>query len=222
MAELSVSILAYEGELDKKSRLIKGLADEADYIHVDVVRTNERIVFCKEDFEKIYARFENSAKLDIHYLGSYPLTFLENQLIFDFSFPFEFFSRDMILENLKKIKLTRKGGRCRVGISLEPSTSLDPLDYRLLKEVKQVLLVGTSSGVGAGKYDERVTEKLRELRRRKEREKLDFAIKVDGGINEGNIGEIRRFADVVVIGSAITSAEYPIEEARKFREILRG
>lgn len=52
---------------------------------------------------------------------------------------------------------------------------------------------------------------------RKIREMVKVPLIVAGGINEGNVAEASEYADIVVIGSAITRARNPGEVARSIR-----
>ena len=100
------------------------------------------------------------------------------------------------------LKSIRRAG-VRVGIALNPGTSLSTLDY-LIDEVDMVLLMTVNPGFGGQKYIESSTRKIKTLRNRLKEEGRDLDIEVDGGITSDTIDRVLEAgANVIVMGSAI-------------------
>jgi len=104
----------------------------------------------------------------------------------------------------------------RTGISLEPGTSVDNLPEEIMNNADLVLLMSVCSGKGGQEYQDRVTEKIKELREKYP----DVMVQVDGGINNENISRVvQAGANNVVIGSYITRDD-PVEQIKKIKEKL--
>ncbi len=100
------------------------------------------------------------------------------------------------------LKSIRRAG-VRVGIALNPGTSLSTLDY-LIDEVDMVLLMTVNPGFGGQKYIESSTRKIKTLRSRLNEEGRELDIEVDGGITADTLDRVLDAgANVIVMGSAI-------------------
>ncbi|MCM0604537.1 MAG: ribulose-phosphate 3-epimerase [Xanthomonadaceae bacterium] len=94
-----------------------------------------------------------------------------------------------------------KSSGCKVGVSVNPATSLSVLE-EVLDAVDLVLVMSVNPGFGGQKFIEKSLEKIANLREMRGEHK--FLIEVDGGVNEKNIGELRNVgADIFVAGSAV-------------------
>ena len=111
-----------------------------------------------------------------------------------------------------------RGTGARVGVSLNPHTSLHCLEY-ILDEIDLVLLMTVNPGFGGQRFIESVIPKIRALRGMVDARGLDVDIQVDGGIKTGNIKEVAAAgANVFVAGSAVFGQEnytQAIHELRK-------
>jgi len=102
----------------------------------------------------------------------------------------------------RTIQLIKKQG-VKVGVSLNPATSLDVLDY-VLADLDMVLIMSVNPGFGGQSFISSAMEKIAILRERIKRDNLNVDIQVDGGINSNNIKSIiEAGANVIVAGSAI-------------------
>ncbi len=96
-----------------------------------------------------------------------------------------------------------KAKRYKVGIALEPGTSLKNVPTEMLGVANMVLLMGVSSGAGGQNMRGTVLNKVMQLRKR-----FGGMIQVDGGVNDKTIvSAIGAGANNVVIGSHITSSD---------------
>ncbi|MBR5377374.1 MAG: ribulose-phosphate 3-epimerase [Lachnospiraceae bacterium] len=116
------------------------------------------------------------------------------------------------------VKTVRKAG-VKVGIALNPGTSLSCLDY-LLDEVDMVLLMTVNPGFGGQKYIESSTRKIKALREKFISEGRELDIEVDGGVTKETIGKVLDAgANVIVMGSAVFNGN-PVKNTEYFKKIL--
>jgi ribulose-phosphate 3-epimerase len=96
-----------------------------------------------------------------------------------------------------------KSHSCKVGLALNPGTSLSVLDH-VLHKLDYVLIMSVNPGFGGQAFIEHSIDKIKALKSRIDKAKLSVRIEVDGGINTKNIASARAAgADMFVAGSAI-------------------
>ena len=106
-------------------------------------------------------------------------------------------------ENLKDSIDHIKSFKKKVGISLNPNTKLNIID-NVLDQIDLVLIMSVFPGFGGQKFIPEVVEKIKSLKKLKEKKKLSFDIEVDGGINfENNKIVIEAGANILVSGTTI-------------------
>ena len=106
---------------------------------------------------------------------------------------------DNLEDSIKKIKDLKK----KVGVSLNPETSID-LIKNLLNKIDLVLIMSVNPGFGGQKFMPEVLEKIKELKKIREIEKLNFDIEIDGGINFDNCKiAIEAGANILVSGTTV-------------------
>ena len=105
--------------------------------------------------------------------------------------------------NLKdSIDLIKKLNK-KVGISLNPESKID-LITNFLNEIDLVLIMSVNPGFGGQKFMPEVLEKIKELKKIMDQEKLDFDIEIDGGINFDNSKlAVEAGANILVSGTTI-------------------
>ena len=92
------------------------------------------------------------------------------------------------------------------GLSLNPGTLLEDI-LPWLDQVDLVLVMGVQPGFGGQEFNPVAIDKIAELKRRRDREGLEFLINVDGGINETTGPRCRAAgADILVSGSWLFGA----------------
>jgi len=102
-------------------------------------------------------------------------------------------------KSINKIKDLKK----KVGVSLNPETSID-LIKNLLNKIDLVLIMSVNPGFGGQKFMPEVLEKIKELKKIREIEKLNFDIEIDGGINFDNCKmAIEAGANILVSGTTV-------------------
>ena len=90
---------------------------------------------------------------------------------------------------------------CKAGISIKPATGVDSI-ISLLSKLDLVLVMSVEPGKGGQKFMPEALEKIAELRKIIDKNRLNCLIEVDGGIN-GETGQMCRKAgaDILVAGS---------------------
>jgi len=90
---------------------------------------------------------------------------------------------------------------CRRGASLNPDSDIACLEP-VLDRVDLVLVMTVKPGFGGQSFDPRGLEKIRRLARLRRQAGLDFAISVDGGVNDRTAPDCREAgADILVSGT---------------------
>lgn len=119
---------------------------------------------------------------------------------------------DRTIEAIKELGL-------KVGVALNPATSLSVLDY-VLPKLDMVLIMSVNPGFGGQSFIPYALEKISELRKLREALGLSFDIEVDGGVTLENAQSILDAgANVLVAGSAVFVGD-SVANTKKFVEIL--
>jgi len=104
------------------------------------------------------------------------------------------------LEN--SISLIKELGK-KVGISLNPATKIDIIKDKL-KEIDLILIMSVHPGFGGQKFIPEVLTKIKNLKKIKEENNLNFDIEIDGGIDfTNNKLAIEAGANILVSGKKI-------------------
>jgi len=100
------------------------------------------------------------------------------------------------------IKHIKKLGK-KVGVSLNPKTKIN-LITDLLSEIDLVLIMSVNPGFGGQKFMPEVLDKIKELKKIKDHQNLNFDIEIDGGINfDNNKLAIEAGANILVSGTTV-------------------
>lgn len=123
--------------------------------------------------------------------------------------------------SLELIESIRAHGM-QVGISLRPPTPVSHIES-LLRYVDLVLIMTVEPGFGGQKMIASCLNKVRTLRRIRERQRLRFVLQVDGGINRETIGlAVAAGAEILVAGSAVFSGGHVDENLATLRQALQS
>ena len=106
-------------------------------------------------------------------------------------------------ENLKEtIGLIKKFGK-KVGVSLNPKTEIKTLIDEI-DNIDLVLVMSVNPGFGGQKFMPEVLDKIKELKKIKDKNQYHFDIEVDGGINFSNSKIVLEAgADILVSGTTV-------------------
>ncbi len=88
---------------------------------------------------------------------------------------------DNLKDSINLIKSLNK----KVGVSLNPDTKIDVIK-EFLNDIELILIMSVHPGFGGQKFIPNVINKIKDLKSIKEKNKLNFDIEVDGGINFEN------------------------------------
>ncbi|HLU90975.1 MAG TPA: ribulose-phosphate 3-epimerase [Pedomonas sp.] len=99
---------------------------------------------------------------------------------------------------VQKIKSLGK----KAGVSLNPATPIEVLDY-ILPDIDLVLVMSVNPGFGGQSFIDSQLEKIAKIRKRIDLLGKPIDLEVDGGITTGTIGDaVAAGADVLVAGTA--------------------
>lgn len=121
------------------------------------------------------------------------------------------------LKNCDDIFKLKEQLSCEIGLSLNNDTSLEYI-YPYITTIDFVQLMGIAKIGSQGQpYDERVLERIKDLR------KLfpELVISIDGGVNENSILDMKKFgANRFVVGSNILKSSDPEAQYSKLLKIV--
>lgn len=189
----------------------------ADYLHLDVMDGIfvPNITFGAPVIKKL--RRVTKLPFDVHLMIDKPERFIKD---------FVEAGADILTVHVEStIHLHRtiqeiKSYGIKAGVSLNPATSLDTLEY-ILDDIDLVLIMTVNPGFGGQSFIDSMLGKIKELRRIIDDRNLNIIIEVDGGIKLSNAKEIVNMgADLLVAGSDIFGAEDVIKQTRAFKEII--
>ena len=199
MKKIAPSILSADfSRLGDEIRAVD--AAGADYIHVDVMDGHFVPNITIGPLVVEAARKVTRLPLDVHLMIADP-----DRYIPDFAAA----GADIIVVHAeacphlhRTIQLITSLGK-RAGVSLNPATPLNVLDY-VLGELDLVLLMTVNPGFGGQSFIEACIPKIQALRGMLDKRGLETELEVDGGVKTDNIARIAHAgADVFVAGSAV-------------------
>ena len=119
----------------------------------------------------------------------------------------------------RTIQMIKETG-VKAGVVLNPSTPLSTLDWEL-ENVYHVMLMSVNPGFGGQNFIPSCLDKIRNLKKRIDEQKLETLIEIDGGVNDDTIGDISAAgADIFVAGSAIFKSPDYHKAIATFKRIL--
>lgn len=205
MKKIAPSILSADfSRLGDEVRAVE--AAGADYIHIDVMdgRFVPNITIGPLVVDAV--RKVTSLPLDVHLMIEEPERYVDD---------FAKAGADIIVVHaeacrhlhrvVQQIKATGK----RAGVSLNPATPLNVLDY-VLEELDLVLLMTVNPGFGGQSFIEACIPKIQALRGMLDSRGCEAELEIDGGAKPSNVARIAHAgADVLVAGSAVfNSSDY--------------
>ena len=108
----------------------------------------------------------------------------------------------------------------KTGIAINPATSIESIKL-ILPDLDFILIMSVNPGFGGQKFIPSSLDKIEQLNRIRKREKFQFQIEVDGGINNDTVKDvITNGADIIVAGSYILHAESYKKQIDKLRGLI--
>jgi ribulose-phosphate 3-epimerase len=118
----------------------------------------------------------------------------------------------------RAVKLVKEQG-VRAGLALNPGTPLQS-GFSLLKELDYLLILGAPALGGEEEFLGETIDKVKAAARERERQGLDFAIEVEGGIGPEQAEQLALAgADILVVGSDILDSN---ERGKALRQWVRS
>lgn len=199
MKKIAPSILSADfSRLGEEIRNVESAG--ADYIHIDVMDGHFVPNITIGPLLVEACRKITSLPLDVHLMIENPDTYIPQ---------FAAAGADIIVVHAeavdhlhRTVQLIKSLGK-RAGVSLNPATPLNVLDY-VLDDLDLVLLMTVNPGFGGQSFINACLPKIHNLRAMMDKRGSEAELEVDGGVNPSNIAEISHAgADVFVAGSAV-------------------
>lgn len=178
----------------------------ADYIHCDVMDGVfvPNITFGQKMVRDL--RKQTKLVLDVHLMIVEPERYIEE---------FADAGSDIITVHAeatkhldRTVQLIKKMGK-RCGVSLNPHTPLDALEY-ILDKLDMVLLMSVNPGFGGQSFIPYSIRKAQELKKMIDSRGLSVDIEMDGGIDASNVKRVvDAGVNVIVSGNTVFTAEDP-------------
>lgn len=216
MIKLAPSMLAADfNRLGEQIALLETAG--AEYLHIDVMDGNyvPSISFGMPVISSI--RKYSNLVFDVHLMIEDPIRYIDD---------FAAAGADIITVHAEACKhLNRtiakiKEVGCMAGVSLNPSTPLNVLEYVLYK-LDMVLIMSVNPGFGGQSFIPNSLDKIKSLREMIASQGLDVDIEVDGGINSSNVSDvINAGANIIVAGTAVFNGNIE-NNISDFKEIFK-
>lgn len=188
----------------------------AEYVHIDVMDGSfvPSISFGMPIMKSI--RKQSKCVFDVHLMIDEPVRYLQD---------FKDAGADLITVHAEACKhLDRtvnavKEMGLKVGVALNPATSLHALDY-VLDQLDMVLIMSVNPGFGGQSFIPYSLTKIRQLREMINQRNLKTDIQVDGGIKLTNAEEVLDAgANILVAGTAVFGRD-AAANVKAFKEIF--
>ena len=171
----------------------------ADYIHFDIMDGNfvPNITFGPDTVR--YLRKYTKKTFDIH---------LMIKPVNKFLIPFIKAGADIIsfhpetVKNVDKTIKIIKSHKKKVGLVLNPNIKENKI-FPYLKKIDLILVMSVYPGCGGQKFIKSQLKKIKKIKEKIKKEKLNIDIEVDGGVNEKNVKKIiNAGANIIVAGTS--------------------
>lgn len=118
-----------------------------------------------------------------------------------------------------------KGLGVKVGVSINPSTSLESI-REVLNDLDLVLLMSVNPGFGGQKFIEASVDKVKRLNMMRRESGSSFLIEIDGGVQESNVKVLSQagvevfVAGAAVFGSGSGTQDFYAANIKKLRKAI--
>ena len=200
--KISASFLTIDN-IDNVNKLVDC---DIDYLHLDIMDG----MFVNNKNEVI--NINNKKPLDVHLMVNDVYKYIDtyknlNPLFITFHY-------EAVTDVLEVVNYIKKFN-IKVGLSIKPSTKVEEI-IPYLPYLDLVLVMSVEPGQGGQSFIMDTVDKIKKLKELKG----NYLIEVDGGINDNTINLVND-ADIIVVGSYITSGDYE-ERIRNLKEKIYG
>ncbi len=217
MAKLAPSLLSADfSKLGKEIDIIE--KGGADYVHLDVMDGIyvPNITFGAPVIKKI--RGTTKLPFDVHLMVDRPERFIDDFI--DAGSDIITVHPEATIHLHRTLQRIREKG-AQAGVSLNPSTPLDVLEY-IMDDVDLILIMSVNPGFGGQSYIPAMTQKIIKLKDMIIKSGNDIILEVDGGIKLDNARYIiDAGADLIVVGSGIFATDDIESRVKKFKELIK-
>ena len=200
--KISASFLTIDN-IDNVNKLVDC---DIDYLHLDIMDG----IFVNNKNEVI--NITNKKPLDVHLMVNDVYKYIDiyknlNPLFITFHY-------EAVTDVLEVVNYIKKFN-IKVGLSIKPSTKVEEI-IPYLPYLDLVLVMSVEPGQGGQSFIMDTVDKIKKLKELKG----NYLIEVDGGINDNTVHLVSD-ADIIVVGSYITSGNYE-ERIRNLKEKIYG
>lgn len=213
MAMLAPSLLAADFAI-LKEEIQKIERGGADYLHLDVMDGNfvPNISFGPPVIKSL--RRITELPFDIHLMIDSPEKYIKNFV--DVGADIITIQAESTIHLHRTIQIIKSFG-VKAGLSLNPSTSLETLEY-VIDDLDLILIMSVNPGFGGQSLIPAMKGKIRRTKELIEERNPNIILEVDGGIKLNNVKEIVDCgADLVVSGSDIFGAKDIVKRTKDFK-----
>ena len=206
--KISASFLSIKENMKENIKILDN--SNISYLHVDIM--DNIFVHNKTwSFDEVDNLLDGTNKpKDVHLMVKNVKEYVDLYASMNPSFiTFHLEAVDNVLETINYIK----SKNVKVGISIKPGTKINEL-LPYLDKVDLVLIMSVEPGFGGQKFIENSINKVNELYDIRDNNSYNYLIEIDGGINNINIGKLKK-CDIVVVGSYITNSSNYNENINK-------
>ncbi|MBF1053900.1 MAG: ribulose-phosphate 3-epimerase [Parvimonas sp.] len=108
----------------------------------------------------------------------------------------------------------------KAGVSLNPATNIDVLDY-VLEDLDLVLVMSVNPGFGGQSFIPSALDKIKNLKEKIKERNLNVIVEVDGGVKTTNVKDVvEAGADLIVSGSDVFADKE--NRIRAYKEIFKN
>ena len=192
----------------------------AQYVHIDVM--DGSFVPSISFGMPLIASIRKNSKLifDVHLMVNEPIRYLEE---------FKRAGADIITvhaeacTHLHRTVSKIKEMGLKAGVSINPATSLQELEY-ILGDVDMILIMTVNPGYGGQTFIPVSLQKIKDLKEMAVKAGADIDIEVDGGITLNNVKDVMEAgANVIVAGTAVFQGDIQnnVDQFKKIFQELR-